>query len=86
MPARFQNVAFWDVWDAGEDSVCGNGPDGFRIADGQGLTTEGHGDGIRVLVADSVHSRLLVKYLKGLVATVEQGIVLAEGVADDIDF
>lgn len=65
--ARFQNVTYWDVWDAGEDCLTGNSDDGYRLVGKQGVTLEGHGEGIRVLVNGKVPPFLLIKYLKGLV-------------------
>ena len=65
--ARFQNVTYWDVWDAGEDCLTGNSGDGYRLVGGQGVTLEGHGEGIRVLVNGKLSPLDLIKYLKGLV-------------------
>ena len=65
--ARFQNITYWDVWDAGEDPVSGNDLNGYRIVDGQGVTLEGHGEGIRVLVNGSVRGRQLIEHLAILV-------------------
>ena len=68
---RFQNIKYWDVWDAGEDPIAGNGFDGFRIASGNGITLEGHGEGARILVNSNLPRGSLVKYLKGLAAHLE---------------
>ena len=68
--ARFQNIEYWDVFDAGE---LGNSPDGYLIAyGGRGVTLEGHGKGIRILMNTSVYPRQLIDYLKGLTAHLEE--------------
>ena len=81
--AKFQKVEYWDVWDAGEDEFVGNGADGYRLVGGNGVTVEGHGEGIRVLVNSKLDHRLLVKYLKGLVSSVDHRFAFEEEKDDD---
>ena len=67
--ARFQNVEYWDVFDADHEEAHGNDPDGYRLAyGGRGVTLEGHGRGIRILMNTSVDPRQFIDYLKGLTA------------------